>query len=183
MYKQRWIKGYLGDRALIDKKVNINSSFFYWFHSLCSFTSWRRTEATREHVSAFHGGLCTTSTTAPRQICGCTERTAGTFITTGSKRWRSAASLRETSSPVSSTWRPEPSRSARMERWETELKITNCSKLYFSLQMNRLRLYRFLCLHTNSSSIFFKEKTRIPIRHGMLSLNNQMTEKSLSLSQ
>lgn len=28
MYKQRLIKGYLGDRALIDKKVNINSSFF-----------------------------------------------------------------------------------------------------------------------------------------------------------
>lgn len=147
MYKQRWIKGYWGEWALIDKKVNINSSFFDWFHSPCSFTSWRRTEATREHVSAFHGGLCTTSTTAPRQICGCTERTAETCITTGSKRWRSAASLRETSSPVSSTWRPEPSRSAKMERWETELQITNCSKLYFSLQVNRLRLYRFLCLH------------------------------------
>lgn len=89
-----------------------------------SSTSWRRTEGMREPVSEFHGGPYTTLTTAPRQTCGSTEHTVETCITMGSRRWHSAASLRETSSPASWTWRPEPSHLARMERSDVKLNIT-----------------------------------------------------------
>lgn len=71
----------------------------------------------REPVLGFHVGPCMTLTTAPRQTCGCTGHTVETCITTGNRRWRSAASPREISSHVSWTWRLEPSLSARTERW------------------------------------------------------------------
>lgn len=144
--------------------ILIHSTLYF----LCSFTLWRRTEAMRVRVWAFRDGPCTTSTTAPRRICGYTEHTVETFITTGSRRWHLAASLRETSSPVSWTWKPEPSPSARTERWETELAVRCCSKL---------RKYRNTENEINEKAAMFH--LRVCVRPSLLISDSTGAEVSL----
>lgn len=96
---------------------NMFNNLMNEYHSfLLSFTSPKRTEATRARVLVFHAGRSEITTTTPPPTCGCIAPIVATSTMEGNWSAHFLPSLRATPSPASWTWRLTPYHLQRMTR-------------------------------------------------------------------